>query len=91
MSLSRKNSKNYALIDADGNVDEKILNKELPSTIKNALGEPAYKTTETNKDEIARREKKISELQENLKTATGAEKENIDRNINEQQDADRRT
>ena len=38
------------------------------------------------KAEIARCEKKIIELQENRKTATEAEKENIDRNINEQQD-----
>ena len=59
---------------------------EIPKSITKALGEPADKIAEANKDEIARREKKISELKENRKRATEAEKENIDRNINEQQD-----
>ena len=59
---------------------------DIPKSITKALGEPADKIAEANKDEIARREKKISELKENRKRATEAEKENIDRNINEQQD-----
>ena len=77
--LIREGGKYHPLFNSDGEVNEK-----LPKTIKSASGEPADKITEANKDEIARREKKISELQENRKTATEAEKENIDRNINEQ-------
>ena len=59
---------------------------DITKTIINALGEPADRIVEANKEEIARREKKISELQENRKTATEAQKENIDHNINEQQE-----
>ena len=81
VKLIRQGGKYHPLFNSDGEINEK-----LPKTIRNALGEPAYKITEANKYEIAKRENKMSELQENRKTATGAEKENIDSNINEQQD-----
>ena len=81
MRLIRGNGKYHLLFNSDGEVNEK-----LTKTIINALGEPADRIVEANKEEIARREKKISELQENRKTATEAQKENIDHNINEQQE-----
>ena len=81
MRLIRGNGKYHLLFNSDGEVNEK-----LPKTIINALGEPADRIVEANKEEIARREKKISELQENRKTATEAQKENMDHNINEQQE-----
>ena len=77
----RKNGVWRTLFAANGEIANNI-----PSSITKALGKPADRIVEANKDEIARREKKIIEQQENRKTATGAEKENIDRNINEQQD-----
>ena len=78
--------KEYKLSTINQTTKEQQLNPSLPKEIIKALGEPADKITEANKEEIAKREKKISKLQENRKTATGAEKENIDRNINEQQE-----
>ena len=79
--LIRDRGKYHFLFNKDGEVNEK-----LPKTIIKALGKTAEEITEANKEEIARREKKISELQENRKTATEAQKENIDHNINEQQE-----
>ena len=75
----------YILFTKNRTTGEQKINPKLPKEIQKALGEPADKITEANKEEIARRERKISELQENRKTATEAQKENIDRNINEQQ------
>ena len=80
MRLSRGNGKYHLLFNSDGEVNENLL-----KTIRNALGKTAEEITEANKEEIARREKKISQLQENRKTATEAQKENRDHNINEQQ------
>ena len=81
MRLIRDRGKYHLLFNKDGEVSEK-----LPKTIIRTLGKTAEEITEANKEEIARREKKISELQENRKTATEAQKENIDNNINEQQE-----
>ena len=81
VKLIRKGGKYHLLFSKDDEV-----NPKLPNEIIKALGEPADKISEAKKAEITRREKKIIELQENRKTATEAEKENIDRNINEQQD-----
>ena len=78
--------KEYKLFTINQTTKEQQINPSLPKEIIKALGEPADKITEANKEEIARREKKRSKLQENRKKATGAEKENIDRNINEQQE-----
>ena len=66
--------------------DNGELNKYLPKTIKEALSEPAKEVVEINKEEIARRERKRNESKENRKTSTEAQKENIDRNINEEQE-----
>ena len=52
--LNRSRAKYHPLFSSDGEV-----NKKLPQTITKALGEPAEKNVETNKEEIARREKKI--------------------------------
>ena len=81
MRLVRNRGKYYLLFNSDGEVNEK-----LPKTIINALGEPADRIVEAKKEEIERREKKLSELKENRKTATEAQKENINHNINEQQE-----
>ena len=54
VKLIRKDGKYHPLFNSDGEV-----NKKLPTAIIRALGEPADKITEANKDEIARREKKI--------------------------------
>ena len=78
--------KEYKLFTINQTTKEQQINPSLPKEIIKALGEPADKITEANKEEIARREKKRSKLQEYRKTATGEEKENIDRNINEQQE-----
>ena len=78
--------KEYKLFTINQTTKEQQINPSLPKETIKALGEPADKITEVNKEEITRREKKRSKLQENRKTATGAEKENIDRNFNEQQE-----
>ena len=74
----------HEIIDVDGNINEREIKKS--KKIQKSLGKPAEHFVENNEAERERREKKISELQENRKTATEAQKENIDRNINEQQD-----
>ena len=79
--LIRDKGKYHLLFNSDGEVNEK-----LPKTIIKALGEPADRIVEANKEEITRREKKISELKENQKTATPDQLENIDHNINEEQE-----
>ena len=65
VNLIRQGGKDHLLFDKDGG-----LNKTLPSAIIKDLGEPADRIVGANKDKIARREKKISELQEYWKTAT---------------------
>ena len=83
MRLIRDKGKYHLLFNSGGEVNEK-----LPKTIIKALGKTTEQIVaiENNEEEIARREKKISGLQENRKTAAEAQKENIDRNINEQQE-----
>ena len=73
MKLIRSNSKYSPLFNKD---DE--LNDKLPKTIKDALGATAEDITETNREEISRREKKIQELQASRETS-----ENIDAGIEE--------
>ena len=72
--LIRINSKYSPLFNKDGE-----LNDKLPKTIKDALGAPAEDITETNREEISRREKKIQELQASRETS-----ENIDADIEEE-------
>ena len=67
----------HVIIDADGNVNEKEIKKS--KKIQNSLGPPAEDITETNREEISRREKKIQELQ-----ASENQRENNDANIEEQ-------
>ena len=74
----------HEIIDVDGNINEREIKKS--KKIQKSLGKPAEQIVKNNETERARREKKISELQENRKTATEAQKENINRNINEQQE-----
>ena len=59
--LNTNEGKYHLLFKADGE-----LNDKLPKTIKESLGPPAEKIVETNEEEIARRNKKISELQDQL-------------------------
>ena len=79
-------NRGYILFTKNRTTGEQQINPKLPKEIIKALGEPADRIVEANKEEITRREKKISELQENRKTATEAQKENIDHDINEQQE-----
>ena len=72
--LIRINSKYSPLFNKDGE-----LNDKLPKTIKDALGAPAEDITETNREEISRREKKIQELQASRELS-----ENIDADIEEE-------
>ena len=67
MRLIRDKGKYHLLFNSDGEVNEK-----LPKTIIKALGKTAEQIVENNEEEIARREKKISGLQENRKIATEA-------------------
>ena len=67
MRLIRDKGKYHLLFNSDGEVNEK-----LPKTIIKALGKTAEQIVENNKEEIARREKNISGLQENQKIATEA-------------------
>ena len=75
--------RDYTLFTKNRTTGEQQINLKLTKEIIKALGEPADRIVEAKKEEIARREKKLSELKENRKTATEAQKENIDHNINE--------
>ena len=55
--------KEYKLSTINQTTKEQQLNPSLPKEIIKALGEPADKITEANKEKIAKREKKISKLQ----------------------------
>ena len=57
--LIRDKGKYHLLLNKDDEVNER-----LPKTIIKALGKPAEQIVENNKEEITRREKKISELKE---------------------------
>ena len=72
----------HVIIDADGNVNEREIKKS--KKIQNSLGPPAEDITETNREEISRREKKIQELQASRETASENRREQIDANIEEQ-------
>ena len=61
----------HEIIDVDGNINEREIKKS--KKIQKSLGKPAEQIVENNEAERARREKKISELQENRKTATEAQ------------------
>ena len=76
----------HVLIDADGNVYEKVL--KTSKKIRTSLGVRFDKIVETNEEEIERRNKKISELQD--QRATTSDKNQIgglDQTIDEEQDA----
>ena len=60
--------------------------KNSPKLLLKLLANQLIRLLKLTKMNIARREKKISDLKQNRKTATEAQKENIDRNINEQQE-----
>ena len=72
----------HVIIDADGNVNEREIKKS--KKIKNSLGPPAEDIVETNREEIARREKNIQELQASRETVSRETSENIDAGIEEQ-------
>ena len=57
VKLNRLRGRSISLFKADGEI-----NNKLPKTIIDSLGLPADKIVETNEEEIARRNKKISEL-----------------------------
>ena len=75
----------HVLIDADGNVNEKELNTS--TKIRASPGANADKIVETNNEEIARRSKKVRELQEQLeKTAEEHMREGFNQTIDEEMD-----
>ena len=81
--LTRGNGKPYQLFKGN---DE--LNDKLPKTIIDSLGQSAEEIVETNGEEIARRNKKISELQEQrAATSDENQRENLNQTINEEQNA----
>ena len=82
VKLKRLDERPVSLFRADGE-----LNAKLPKTIKESLGPPAEKIVETNEEEIARRNKKISELQDQLeKTSDEHMRDNLNQTIAEDQD-----
>ena len=78
-----KKGKPHLLFDEDGKINE-----NLPIKIKKSLGPQAEEIVETNEEEIARRKKRIDELNEQLeKNSDENQKENIRQSIAEEQDA----
>ena len=86
MLTSTRKAVPHVLIDADGNVNEKVL--KTSKKIRTSLGARADKVFEINEEEIARRKEKIAELQEQLeKTAEENMREGLNQIIDEEQDA----
>ena len=80
--LNTIKGKYHLLFKADGK-----LNDKLPQKIIKSLGPPAEDNFETNKEEIARRNKKIRELQDQLeKTSDEHMRDNLNQTIAEEQD-----
>ena len=63
--LNTNKGKYKLLFKGDGKINDK-----LPKTIIKSLGQPAEEIIETNGEEIARRNKKIAELREQLATTS---------------------
>ena len=82
VKLNRDRGKYHQLFKGN---DE--LNDKLPKTIIDSLGTPADKIVETNEEEMARRNKKISESQDQLeKTSDEHMRDNLNQTIAEEQD-----
>ena len=80
--LKRVGRKPIPLFKADGE-----LNDKLPKTIIKSLGPPAEDIVETNGEEIAKRSKKISELQDQLATTSDEHmRDNLNQIIAEEQE-----
>ena len=76
----------HLIIDADGNVNEKELRAS--KKIQQSLGDRAENIIENNEEEIARRNKKISELQDELATTSNEHmRDNLNQTIAENQDS----
>ena len=81
VKLKRARGRSYTLFNSDDEV-----NGKLPKTITVNLGQPASKI-EAGEEEIARRIKKIAELQDQLETASENQRENLNQTIAGEQDA----
>ena len=82
VKLNRTGEKYHPLFSSDGEVSNK-----LPKSITDNLGESAENIVETNKEEIARRNKKVIELREKiLKTRDEHMREGLNQTIAEEQD-----
>ena len=80
--LNRDRGKYYPLFKGNGE-----LNDKLPKKVKYSLGPPAEKIVETNEEKIAKLNKKISELQDQLeKTSDEHMREGLAQTIAEEQD-----
>ena len=80
VKLIRSNAKYSPLFNKDGELNEKI-----PKTIIKALGTPAEDIIRIKEEEIARREKKIDELQASHETASENQRVQMNADIEEQQ------
>ena len=81
--LNRDRGKYHQLFKGNDEVNDK-----LPKTIIDSLGLPAEEIVETNREEIARHQERIDELQEQRATTSDEnQRENISQSINEEQNA----
>ena len=81
--LNRDRGKYYQLFKGNDEVNDK-----LPKTRIDSLGPPAEEIVETNREEIARHQERIDELQEQRATTSDEnQRENISQSINEEQNA----
>ena len=81
--LNRDRGKYHQLFNGNDEVNDK-----LPKTIIDSLGPPAEEIVETNREEIARHQERIDELEEQRATTSDEnQRENISQSINEEQNA----
>ena len=80
--LKRQGGKVYQLFKTDGEPNDK-----LPKTIKDSLGPTNEEVIETEYRERSRRTEKINELESSLKDAGPSQRENIIRDIEQQNEA----
>ena len=82
MKLNRTGGKYHPLFDSDGEVSNK-----LPNSITDNLGKSTENIVETNKEEIARRNKKVRELRVQLEATHDEDiKEGLNQTITEEMD-----
>ena len=88
LTVQRSTAKRpYIVFTKNRTTGEQQIAPKLPNEIIKALGTRAEKIVETNEEDIARRNKKISELQDQLeKTSDEHMRDNVNQTIAEEQD-----